>query len=98
MLSQRLDWVQGQCALLAGYGIQGDVLANVLYKSGTLIMVPRTNLGLRLKYLYGELGCTPEVSCHALPAVASPVASPLNVPAQPVHSDWPFKVRSLPCM
>ena len=61
MLSQRLDWVQGQCALLAGYGIQGDVLANVLYKSGTLIMVPRTNLGLRLKYLYGELGCTAEV-------------------------------------
>ena len=31
MLSQRLDRVKGQCALLAGYGIQGEVLANVLY-------------------------------------------------------------------
>ena len=62
MLSQRLEWVKGHCALLAGYGIQGEVLANVLYKSSTLIMVPRVNLALRLKYLYGELGYTPEVS------------------------------------
>lgn len=59
--------MKGQCALLAGYGIQGEVLANVLYKSSTLIMVPRVNLALRLKYLYGELGCTPEVSHRCSP-------------------------------
>ena len=75
MLSQRLDWVKGQCALLAGYGIQGEVLANVLYKSSNLIMVPRVNLALRLKYLYSELGCTPEVSprCSACTNWTSPV-------------------------
>ena len=62
MLSHRLEGVKGQCALLAGYGIQGEVLANVLYRSSSLIMAPRVNVALRLKYLFGELGCTPEVS------------------------------------
>ena len=71
VLSQRLDWVKGQCALLAGYGIQGHTLANVLYKSSMLIMTPRINLSLRLKYLFTELGCTPEVSLHAPPAAVT---------------------------
>ncbi len=87
MLSQRLDRVKGQCALLAGYGIQGEVLANVLYRSSSLIMAPRPNVALRLKYLFGELGCTPEVShgysiCSGLafPVQACPVTGKESLP------------------
>ena len=32
MLTAPLDRVKSQCAFLAGHGIQGDLLANMLYK------------------------------------------------------------------
>ncbi len=95
MLSQRLEWVKGQCALLAGYGIQGEVLANVLHRSSSLIMAPRANIVLRLKYLFGELGCTPEVghSCSlrnecALSMRACPGTGKEPLPIGVAASTW----------
>ena len=67
MLTKRLNWVKGQCAFLAGHGIQGDLLAAVLIKSSSALLVNRRTLAQSIKYLYDELGCTHEVGsmlCH----------------------------------
>ncbi|CAK0784395.1 hypothetical protein CVIRNUC_007599 [Coccomyxa viridis] len=53
-----LNKVKGQCAFLAGHGIQGETLAKALHKCRGLILVPREYLAQRLGYLYNELGCT----------------------------------------
>ena len=53
-----LNKVKGQCAFLAGHGIQGETLARALHKCRGLILVPREYLAQRLVYLYNELGCT----------------------------------------
>ena len=54
--------MKGQCAFLAGHGIQGETLAKALHKCRGLILVPREYLAQRLGYLYNELGCTAKAS------------------------------------
>lgn len=60
MLTVPLGKLKGQCAYLAGCGIQGELLAKVLHKANGVIMIPRKCLALRIRFLYKELGCTPE--------------------------------------
>lgn len=83
MLITPLDRVKSQCAFLAGHGIQGDLLANVLYKCNNVILIPQQHLAMRIRYLYNELGCTPEVrTCSQ----CSPQES-LHVPGLP-DTSW----------
>jgi len=68
VLTKRLNWVKGQCAFLAGHGIQGDLLAAVLIRSSSALLMNRRTLAQSIKYLYDELGCTLEVgeACFAI--------------------------------
>ena len=70
-----LSRVKGQCAFLAGHGIQGQTLAKALSTCRGLVLLPREHLAQTIGYLCNELGCTAKASQSPKTRTCSMVAS-----------------------